>query len=191
MNAGAAIRDDGGRLVDARKLRAIRASLEAIAPADWTRVHGEAGAFVESRGEMGELFVLLRFDEATPDEIAFACDAPVTVGFLLRLLDDAFDTIRALKGEPPQRNPAKGASQASDFKNYSAECAMKCQEPAFMVFLEERHGLERPLTAERAAQKVRSLLGVTSRKELNDGGRASDAWKALRADFAAWLKAQR
>jgi hypothetical protein len=38
---------------------------------------------------------------------------------------------------------------------------------------------------------VRSLLGVTSRKEINEGGRASEAWKALRGDFAAWLKAQR
>jgi hypothetical protein len=39
---------------------------------------------------------------------------------------------------------------------------------------------------------VRSLLGVQSRKELNkDGGRPSEAWKALRADFAAWLKAGR
>ncbi|QKC83255.1 hypothetical protein [Mesorhizobium sp. NZP2077] len=191
MNAQAAIRDDDGRIADARKLRAIRSSLEAIAPADWTRVHGEAGAFIESRGEMGELFVLLRFDEATPDEIAFVCDAADTVDFLLRLVDDAFDTIRALKGEPPRRNPPKGAAQASDFKNYSAECAMKCQEPAFKVFLKERHGLEGSMTDERAVQKVRSLLGVTSRKELNEGGRASEAWKALRADFANWLKAER
>jgi hypothetical protein len=45
---------------------------------------------VEARGEMGELFVLLRFEAATPDEIAFVCDAPDTVRFLLRLLDEAF-----------------------------------------------------------------------------------------------------
>jgi hypothetical protein len=189
MNAPADIRD--GRLADTKRLRVIRSSLEAIAPADWTRVHGEAGAYIESRGEMAELFVLLRFDEATPDEIAFVCDAPDTVAFLLRLLEDAFDTIRALKGEPARRNPAKGPSQASAVKNFSAECAIKCQEPAFLAYLEKRHGLERPLTEDRAAQKVRSLLGVTSRKELNDGGRASDAWKALRADFATWLKAER
>ncbi|TPM92711.1 hypothetical protein [Mesorhizobium sp. B2-1-3A] len=189
MNAPADIRD--GRLADAAKLRAIRASLEAIAPANWTRVHGEAGAFIESRGEMGELFVLLRFDEATPDEMAFACDAPDTIGFLLRLLDNAFDTIRLLKGTPSHRNQAAEPPAASQPKNFAAECAMKCQEWTFKVFLEERHGLERPLTDERAAQKVRSMLGVTSRKELNEGGRPGDAWKALRADFATWLKAQR
>jgi hypothetical protein len=186
-----AVTPSSSRAADAAKLRAIRASLDAIAPADWTRVHGETGAFIESRGEMGELFVMLRFDEATPDEIAFACDAPETVAFLLRLIDEAFGTIRALKGQPPRSNPAKGEPAAIDPKNYAAECAMKCQEPAFKVFLKERHGLDGSMTDDRAAQKVRSLLGVTSRKELNDGGRASAAWKALRGDFANWLKAQR
>ncbi|MCA0025490.1 MULTISPECIES: hypothetical protein [unclassified Mesorhizobium] len=176
---------------NATRLRAIRASLATIAPADWTRVHGEAGAFIEARGEMGELFVLARFDAATPDEIAFLCDAPDTVRFLLRLLDEAFGTIRALKGEPARRNAPAGPPAASDPKNFAAECAMKCQEPAFKAFLEERHGLERPLTDARVAQKVRSLLGVTSRKDINEGGRASEAWKALRTDFAAWLKAKR
>ncbi|TPM41559.1 hypothetical protein [Mesorhizobium sp. B2-3-4] len=176
---------------DARKLRAVDAALAAIAPADWTRVHGEGGAFIEARGEMGELFVLARFDAATPDEISFLCDAPDTVRFLRRLLKEAFDRIRDLRGEPTRRNPAAEPPEASKPKDFAAECAMKCQEPAFKVFLEEQHGLERPLTDERVAQRVRSLLGVTSRKELNEGGRPGDAWKALRTDFATWLKAQR
>lgn len=178
---------------NASKLRDIRAALAAIAPGEWTRVHGEAGAFVEARGEMGELLVLARFDAATVDEISFICDAPDHVRFLLRLVDAAFLEIRALRGLPAPRRQAeqRGEPAASDVKNFAAECAMKCGEPAFMVFLEERHGLERPLTPERVAQKVRSILGVTSRNELNDGGRASDAWKALRADFAGWKKAGR
>ncbi|TIX17501.1 MAG: hypothetical protein E5V35_34845, partial [Mesorhizobium sp.] len=71
---------------------------------------------------------------------------PDTVRFLLRLLDDSFREIRRLAGKPPHRNQAAGEPAASDEKNFAAECAMKCGEPAFMVFLEERHGLERPLT---------------------------------------------
>ncbi|RVD15430.1 MAG: hypothetical protein EOS73_32070 [Mesorhizobium sp.] len=176
---------------NATKLLAIREALTAIAPADWTRVHGDAGAFVEARGEMGERMVLLRFDAATVDEIDFVCSAPDTVAFLLRLLDDSFREIRRLAGKPPHRNQAAGEAAASDEKNFAAECGMKCQEPAFMVFLHERHGLEKPLTDDRVAQKVRSLLGVTSRKQLNDGGKAGDAWKALRGSFADWKKAGR
>ncbi|WP_421912750.1 hypothetical protein [Mesorhizobium sp.] len=176
---------------DAAKLKAIRESLDAIAPADWTRAHDERGALIEARGEMGELLVLARFDAASVDEIAFAADAPDTVRFLLRLLDKAFGEVRALRGLPAQRQQVepRGEPAASKAKDFAAECAMKCQEPAFMVFLHEQHGLEKPLTPERVEQKVRSLLGVTSRKELNNGGKTGDAWKALRGAYAAWKKA--
>ncbi|TJV70325.1 MAG: hypothetical protein E5X76_20020 [Mesorhizobium sp.] len=175
---------------DAKRLREIRAALDSIAPADWTRVHDQSGAFIEIRGAMGELFVLARFDAgATKEEMAFATDAPDIVRFLLRLLDGSFQTIRKLKGAPAESNQAAGEPAAH--KNFAAECALKCQDARFKVYLEEQHGLERPLTDDRVAQRVRSILGVTSRKQLNDGGAPAEAWKALRADFAAWLKAQR
>ncbi|RWO90906.1 hypothetical protein [Mesorhizobium sp.] len=180
---------------DAMRLKAVRASLAGIAPGRWTRVQGPDGAFVEVRGEMpGEVFVLARFDAAaTVDEINFVCNAPDTIHFLLRLLDAAFFEIRALRGLPEPRRPAeqRGEPMARDVKNFAAECAMKCQDAAFKVFLHEQHGLEKPLTAERVAQKVRSLLGVQSRKELNNGGQASEAWIALRGAFDAWRKAER
>ncbi|MBZ9719116.1 hypothetical protein LB519_14805 [Mesorhizobium sp. AD1-1] len=175
---------------DTLRLRAIQQTLAQIAPADWTRAHDGDADLVESHGEMGELFQIVRFGPAaTLDEIEFVCNAPETVRFLLRLLGQAFDKIRELNGEPPRRNAPVGPPAASG--NFAAECAMRCQDAAFKVFLEERHGLERPLTDERVEQRVRSLLGVTSRKELNDGGAAAQAWKTLRADFAAWLKAER
>lgn len=169
---------------DAMRLRAVRRSLHAIAPAQWQRVHDETGAFVETRGAMGELFVLARFDPlASDDEIEFACNAPDVVAFLLRLLDASFAEVRRLKGAPePPRDTAK---------DYAAECAMKCAEPAFRVFLGACHGLERPWSDERVAQRVRGLLGVTSRAELNHGGDAVERWKSLRDAFAAWRRAGR
>ncbi|RUU29745.1 hypothetical protein [Mesorhizobium sp. M6A.T.Ce.TU.016.01.1.1] len=177
---------------DATRLKQIRASLAAIAPARWTRAHDAEGAFIEFTGEMGELLVLARFgDDASVDEVAFAADAPDMVGFLLRLLDASFGEIRQMR-EPRRHNHPAGQPMAHDVKNFAAECAMKCKDdPAFKVFLHEQHGLEKPLTDERVAQKVRSLLGVQSRKELNNGGRASEAWLALRGAFDAWRKAAR
>jgi len=173
------------------RLKAIKAALEAIEPGHWTRVQDGSGAFLEARGELpGEVFILARFgDGATVDEINFASDAPDMVRFLLGLLARAFDEIRELRGEPPARNQPAGEPAAA--KNFAAECALKCQDARFKVYIEEKHGLERPLTDDRVAQRVRSILGVTSRKQLNDGGAPAEAWKALRADFAAWLKAGR
>jgi hypothetical protein len=115
--------------------------------------------------------------------IAFAVVAPDTVRFLLRVLDKEFREIRAMKAPPPERSdPAK---------NFAAECGMKCGEAKFGEFLEVVHGLERPLSPERVAQKVRSMLGVTSRAELNNGGQAAERWKALRGEFEAWRRAGR
>lgn len=178
---------------DAAKLKGIKAALEAVTPGDWTRAYDENGPLLEARDLVtGECCMLARFSaEATAEEFEFACNAPDMVRFLLKLLGRAFDEIRELRGEPAARNRPAEQAAATDPKNFAAECAMKCQEPAFKVWLEERHGLQRPLTDERAAQKVRSLLGVQSRKELNDGGDAAERWKALRADFATWLKAGR
>lgn len=164
---------------EAARLSRIRDQLVAIAPGDWSRVHDAEGCFLEARGPMGELLPVLRFHPgATEDEIAFVLDAPDNVRFLLSLVDRA---IARLKQPPPE--PSRG-----DRKDYAAECAMKCAEPAFRAFLEQRHGLERPLTVERVAQKVRGILGVSSRAELNDNDRAADAWKALRRDFEAWRR---
>lgn len=170
---------------EAAQLARIRDQLAAIAPGDWSRVYDAEGCFVEARGPMGELMTVCRFDAgATEDEIAFICDAPDNMRLLVGLVDRAIAAIARLRQPEPPREPDGG-------KDYAAECAMKCAEPGFRVFLEEKHGLERPLTDERVAQKVRGLLGVTSRRELNDGGRAAEAWKALRGEYETWRRAGR
>jgi len=171
---------------EAARLARVRDQLAAIAPASWARVHdgsaADAGCFVEALGPMGELSPVLRFDAgATEDEIAFVVDAPDNVRFLLGLVDRAIARLKPASAEPRPRGP----------KDFAAECAMKCGEPAFRAFLEARHRMERPLTDERVAQKVRGLLGVTSRAELNDGGQAAERWKALRGEFEAWRRAGR
>ncbi|RWB85939.1 MAG: hypothetical protein EOQ52_20535 [Mesorhizobium sp.] len=194
MNAP--LQSQDGLSPDASHLKAVRAAYAAIAPADWSRAQDENGPLIEARSGSGERFVLARFEPAASiAEVIFMADAADHVRFLLRLLDDAFAAIREIRAgqafDDSKNNPAAGPAQAHDPKNFAAECAMKCQDPAFKVFLEERHGLERPLTDDRVAQRVRSILGVQSRNELNDGGQAAGAWKALRADFAAWLKVNR
>jgi hypothetical protein len=84
-----------------------------------------------------------------------------------------------------------GGAQARSPKNFAAEASMKCQEPAFMAFLCECHGLERPLSPQKAAQKLRSLCGVGSRRDLNNDATAAARWKKLRDEFEAWRRAGR
>jgi hypothetical protein len=176
-------------LSEAARLARIRDQYAAIAPASWSRVHdgdqADAGCFVEALGPMGELSPVLRFCRgATDDEIAFVVDAPDSVRFLLGLVDRAIERMR------PQREAERRPADTAP-KDFAAECVMKCAEPVFRVFVEEKHGLEPPLTDERVAQKVRGLLGVTSRAELNQPGQAAERWKAMRGAFEAWRRAER
>ena len=171
---------------DAARLQTIRSQLAAIHPGDWQIATDRDGMFVEARGPKGELWPVARFHAgASTDEIQFAASAPATVCFLLALVDRAIEKLRPATDSPPHAPPAQG----HDDKDYAAEAAMKCAEPAFRVFLEACHGLARPLTEERVAQKVRSILGVTSRAELNRSADAAARWKDLRRAFDAWRKA--
>ncbi len=174
------------RKTDAARLRAIRTGLAAIQPGQWQRAADDEGEFVEARTEHGELLPIARFHAgATFDEMMFICAAPDMVAFLLNLVDRAIDRARAQKAaSPPVQRVGQGAPP-----DFAAEATMKCDEPAFRTFLAEKHGLEHPLTKDRAVVKLRSILGITSRRELNENGQAAKRWKALRGDFYAWRKA--
>ena len=132
----------------------------------------------------GRLIVAARFTRdanATDMEaLAFGFDA---VKFLIGLLDRAFDEIRNLKGALP-REPAPDSGPA----NFAAEAAIKCGEPAFKKFLMEKHGLESPATDEACAQKLRQMLGITTRSVLNSDDAAAARWKQLRGEFQGWRR---
>lgn len=171
------------QMTEAQRLQRIRDGLEAIAPGEWTRAADDLGEFVEVRDEHGVLVNIARFQPgASLDEITFIASAPETVRFLLGLVDRAIVALREKGGQA-------AAPKGEGPKDFAAEAAMKCAEPAFKTFLAERHGLERPLTDDRTAQKLRSLLGITSRRELNENGQAAERWKRLRGDFLEWRKA--
>lgn len=161
---------------EAAELARIRDRLRSIAPGDWTRVYDGDGCYVEAKWPGGELMEVARFHPGADEaEIDFVCEAPRMVRFLLGLVDRAIAKARR--------------EQRAEPKNFAAEAAMKCAEPAFLAFLEQRHGLERPLTPDRAAQKLRTILGISSRKKLNTDAQAADRWQQLRGQFEHWKRA--
>lgn len=167
---------------EAIELREIRHKFAALGGAEWFFSSDDRGPFIEAKTTDGALNEIARFHPgAQPEEIEFLASAPYMVGFLLGLVDRAIASARKNVKTQPQ-------GRAKDF---AAEAAMKCDDAAFKVFLEERHGLERPLTTERVANKLRSLLGITSRKQLNDNAAAAERWRNLRSDFDAWRRAGR
>ncbi|WP_200949905.1 MULTISPECIES: hypothetical protein [unclassified Ensifer] len=112
------------------------------------------------------------------DDRRIMTHAPTYLRALVFLLQHAFREIRDLRRQLEQRQEKP--------KDFAAECAMKCAEPAFKKFLGERHGLQSPLTNDRAATRVRSILAISSRRQLNEDATAAERWKNLRSDFDAW-----
>ena len=189
--------DDAGALVDARGRAGERIAIlrfEAISSDDERRFVADAYLMVG--------FLLGLVDRAT-QRVRELLPAPDL--FARRGLTDAEQRDQAgrcgCKGTDDMcacQNAADAATRrrweadaAPADKNFAAEAAIKCGEPAFKKFLIERHGLESPASDERTAQKLRSLLNIGSRAELNKDDAAAAAWKALRGDFDAWKRTGR
>lgn len=165
------------------KLDRIRGLLARQEGAEWQVGSEGEGMILAAAGADGSNVVIARFTgHADPDEMDLAAGALDYCRFLLGLVDRA---IEALK---PKRQAEAGAGEQRREKDYAAEAAMLCQRGDFKRFLMDRHGLESPATDERTAQRLRSVLGVTSRAEINQSDAVRERWLALRADFHAWKR---
>jgi hypothetical protein len=73
------------------------------------------------------------------------------------------------------------------------QAGMRCADPRFHKFLEETNsawGLMKEGTpTERAAELVRAIVGVKSRKDIVVGSEAAEHWHDLEGRFQAWLRA--
>src|SRR5262245_15304558 len=73
------------------------------------------------------------------------------------------------------------------------QAGMRCADPRFHKFLEETNTawklMNEGTPTERAAQLVRSIVGVKSRKDITSGSEAAEHWHDLEGRFQAWLRA--
>ena len=73
------------------------------------------------------------------------------------------------------------------------QAGMRCSDPRFHKFLEETNSAWGLMTEgtpnERAAELVRAIVGVESRKELATNSEAAQHWHELEGRFQAWLRA--
>lgn len=171
------------KAVEAARLAAIRRRIASLEDERWMlAADGEATA-IDARGRDGNSVVIARFERlATPEEMEVAAAAPDDLRFLLDLVDRAIAAERARRGQVRDAAPVAGARSL----DHTTEAAMLCSDGAFKRFLMDCHGLDSPATDERTAQRLRSLIGVTSRKEINRSDAARQRWIALRDAFRQW-----
>lgn len=170
------------RAAEAARLAAIRRRVGLLGGHEWLLGSFEGRMQVDARGPDGSLVTILTFaPQADGDEIQTVGEALSDLRFLLSLVERACVAMRRRTRDarpPPAQDRVK--------PNHAAEAAMLCGEPAFKRFLIERHGLESPATDERATQKLRGLLGVTSRSAINEDDTVRSRWLDLRREFHEW-----
>ncbi|KAB1113594.1 hypothetical protein F4V89_12860 [Neorhizobium galegae] len=165
------------------KLAQIRARHQS-ASAVWLLVpEGNRMALAVPAADDGEPDMVAVFTEtAGHDELEFFRHAHEDMSFVLRQLDRATGRIEDLYRKYPDERPKAPP-------NYAGECAMKCQnDAAFRRYLMVRHDLHDASDAERIKTRVRSILAVSSLRELNEDPQAAARWQSLRTDFSAWMR---
>ena len=69
----------------------------------------------------------------------------------------------------------------------SNQAGLRCTEATFKRFLYEEYNMQKWASDEEAADLVRHICGVESRKEFDTSDEARKAWLNLESSFQAWL----
>ncbi|WP_454287130.1 hypothetical protein [Rhizobium arsenicireducens] len=168
--------------------RRARVTARLCAP-EWSRIYDTAarlaqiGARDPLTGATEAIATLSRKCPFDDEDLLF--NAPLYLRASIMVAEAAFAEIERLRSELSGRHQAE--TRERETKDYAAQCAMLCQRGDFARYLSERHGLE-ATDKERVAARVRSVLSITSRAELNTDPAAAARWHQLRADFESWRK---
>lgn len=184
------------RAADTARLAAVRRRVSALDGGGWMLSADGEATMLDARGRDGSLVTIARFERLVSlEEMEIAAAAPDDLRFLLSLVDRAIRFASRAAGSPAGRADERESglpASRDDCRvgtrqpDHTTEAAMLCGDAAFKRFLLDCHGLEPPASDERAAQRLRGLLGVTSRREINQSDAARERWLALREDFRKW-----
>lgn len=172
--------DMAGPTVSANQKRmdAIR-NRAALAASDWGIMAGEHGLTLTAAGDEGTETVSIIVDDASVFNREFALAAPEDLLWLLDRYTNLAERYRRMVDHQERSRPKP--------KNYAAECGMKCTDKDFLEFLFTCHGVD-VSDKERIATRIRTMLRITSRNDLNADEAAALRWRQLVADFETWKR---
>lgn len=151
----------------------------------WGMVADEAMC-VTTRRATGEEVVLCTFTvDALPDEIDLIAGALDDLRLFLRSRSRAAKQFRDMQRQlgREERRLREG--------DFAANAAMLCNDRPFQRFLEGATA-GGPVRDSRAADtRLKSVLAITSKRQLNEDAGAQGRWLALRGDYQNWLRGGR
>lgn len=179
-----------GKSAEAALLAAIRRRVELADAGEGWRIGFAGDVRVILSDDGAELFQACRGASSIDHELA--ANAPSDLAFLLALVDRAAaktrelrDALTAFRNANPLPGEVKGAN-----RNYAAEAAIKVQDLHFRQFL-RWHPDAQPVGGasgdrdpqEIATDRLRAILGIASRKQLNTEPGPASRWLELRDEW--------
>ena len=153
---------------------------------EWERTYNPATSQAEicQRDDMtGEIFPIVIIRPDCPYHDGQLVEKSLTYfRALMMVIDEAFAKIRRLEAQP---RPSQSSQQPKQ-KDLAVECAMLCGRQEFRRYLMQCHDLADAADDERVNTRVRHILNIRSRAELNADHQAASRWKRLRRDYYAW-----
>jgi len=161
--------------LDTLRMRASLASQEWGVAAIGDRFMLTAG-----RGDGAEMVAVIE-EKASFDNKEFLLSLPADHLWLIERYTELAARFRELS-----KKAGAGAPKPKDF---ARDCAIKCNDRLFLRYLMECHQLIDQSDAERINTRVRFILDIQSRAELNTDPAAAGRWEKLLTDFFRWRKA--
>ena len=163
-----------------KRLDAIR-NRAALAAGDWGIMACERGLTLTAAGAEGTETVAIVLEEASIFNKEFVLAAPEDLIWLMQRYTDLAERYRRMVDRDRRNQPRP--------KNFAAECGMKCNEADFLDFLFTCHGVDIS-DRERVASRIRTMLQITSRADLNTDEAAAARWRRLVGDYENWRKSR-
>lgn len=162
------------------RLRYLSARIEGDVWASEPR--GNNIAVIARRSTGDEALICTLHADALPDERDLICGAAENLAFLLGLIGRASDAVRNLKKQ------LEAQQAAAVRKKYAAQAAMLLSDRTFQRFLEIK-GAGGPVRDKTQADtRLKSILAISSKKEIDNDPRAQAAFLHFRKDFEAWKR---
>jgi hypothetical protein len=174
------------KLDEARALYPEIRALSGLASPEWSESYNldthQAEICIPNRftGEVEPIAQILL--DCPYDDRRMMFKAPVYIAALLTLLEEAFNRLRS--------QAQKEAQPAKEKYPFAKACAILSGKQKFRQFLREMHGLE-AVDDERVNTRIRSLLTIESRTQLDTDENARERWFSLCREFDLWERQQR
>lgn len=122
------------------------------------------------------------------DDRVMMTKAPIYIAALLTLLKESFRRLEA--STPDTRRAPSQQARDPDEHRYAKACAILSGKHDFRTYLTVVHGLE-AVDGERVNTRVRTILNIQSRNELDEDPAARQRWFSLVRDYESWNRNRR